>query len=107
MKQPISFAYRNIVFGRDANDAWALYRVQTSSYAGLTTSEKKALLSTLAAFADAVEADFQLLRVTRPWSIDSYAAGAEMTLDARHGHEAWWRSYLDSHRDALRLGQTA
>src|SRR4051794_19782296 len=107
MRQPISFAYRNIVFGRDATDAWALYRVQTSSYAGLTTNEKKALLSTIAAFADSVEADFQLLRVTRPWSIDAYAATAEMTLDARHGHPAPWRAYLASHRSALGSGQTA
>jgi hypothetical protein len=107
MKQPISFVYRNVVFGRDASDAWALYRVQTNSYAGLTMSEKKALLSTLASFADAIEADFQLLRVTRPWSVDAYTGAAETTLDGRHGHPGPWRAYLGSHRSALGSAHTA
>ena len=40
------------------------------SYDGLTAAEKRELLYDLASFAYAVESDFQLLRVTRPWSTD-------------------------------------
>ena len=75
VRQPITFAHRNLVFGADLDDVWALYRLETRSYAGLTRSEKGELLSQLAAFAYTVEADFSLLRVTRPWSVAGYRAG--------------------------------
>jgi hypothetical protein len=102
MRQPITFAYRNVVFARDVDDAWALYRIRTLSYAGLTSAEKKELLYDLASFADGIEADFQLLRVTRQWSLEDYMRGATLTLDGRHGHRERWSDYLD--RDRLRLG---
>ena len=79
MRQPLRFAYRNLVFARDVADAWALYRLATRSYDGLTRAEKRELLSELAAFAYGIEADFSVLRVTRPWSVDAYIAGAELT----------------------------
>lgn len=101
MRQPITFAYRNVVFGRDREDAWALFRLGTRSYDGLTAAEKKDLLLELASFAYAIEADFQLLRVTRPWSLEHYLRAAERTLDGRHGHPERWRRYLDSQRELL------
>lgn len=101
MKQPITFAHRNVVFGRDLRDAWGLYRIETTSYDGLTNAEKKDLLGAVAAFAYGIEADFQLLRVTRPWSADRYLRGAQEMLDRRHGHLGEWEGYLARHHRAL------
>jgi hypothetical protein len=107
MRQPITFAYRNLVFGADRDDVWALYRVRTSSYDGLTVAEKKELLYDLASFAYAIEADFQLLRVTRRWSVDDYERAAVSTLDSRFGHPERWASYLAGHRAHLAQRQIA
>lgn len=101
MRQPITFAHRNIVFGSDHDDAWALYRVRTSPYDGLTNAEKKELLYDLASFGYAVEADFQLLRVTRRWSAEDYERAAAATLDSRHGHGERWSHYLEQQRARL------
>ena len=101
MRQPITFAHRNLVFGADVDDVWALYRVETRSYAGLTRSEKGELLSQLAAFAYTIEADFSLLRVTRSWSVEGYRAGVEATTDSRHAHRELLGGYLSSHAAAL------
>ena len=81
MKQPITFAYGNLVFGAGPADAWAVYRLDTRSYAGLTKSAKRELLTVLASLVYSLEADFSLLRVARPWSVDGYSAGVEMTVD--------------------------
>lgn len=101
VRQPITFAYRNLVFGRDSSDAWALYRVQTSSYDGLTVNEKKDLLGVLASFAYGIEADFQLLRTSKAWSVEAYREGAAELLDPRHGDAGEWDRYLAGHRRAL------
>jgi len=105
--QPITFAYRNLVFGRDASDAWALYRVETSSYDGLAVAAKKDLLGQVAAFAYQAEADFQLLRVSKAWSIADYLQDAGGLLDPRHGHPAQWADYLQGHEHALAGRETA
>ena len=101
MKQPITFAHRNVVFGQHAGEAWALYRLRTISYDGLPNAEKKELLYDLASFAYGVEADFQLLRVTRRWSADEYVRAAALTLDGRHGDERRWAAHLEQHRERL------
>lgn len=85
MRQPITFAYRNLVFGRDADDPWALYRLQPQSYDGLSMDDKKELLGLIAGFAYSIEADFQLLRVSRAWSVDEYLAQAGELIDPEHG----------------------
>jgi AAA-like domain len=101
VRQPLTFAYGNLVFGQDVDDAWALYRLETCSYAGLPRSEKRELLARLAALAYALEADFQLLRVTRPWSIDAYRQGVESSADSRHAHGRLLSGYLDIHAETL------
>jgi hypothetical protein len=103
MRQPITFAFRNLVFGSDRDDAWALYRVRPSSYDGLGDAAKKELLYDLASFAYAIETDFQLLRVTRQWSVEDYERAASATLDSRHGHRERWFAYLQA--QAARLGK--
>src|SRR5205823_9387219 len=61
----------------------------------------------IAGFAYSIEADFQILRVSREWSIDGYLAGAGRLLDSRYGHREAWREYLERHRHELRVRQTA
>lgn len=101
MSRPLTFAYRNVLFGRSAYDAWALYRVNTTSYAGLSVSDKLSLLAQGAAFAAAVEADFQILRVTRAWSRESYMESARQTIDTRFGHPDRFEGLLATHVAAL------
>ncbi len=101
MRQPITFAHRNLVFGRDADDVWALYRIRTTSYSGLPTPEKKELLYDLGSFAYTIEADFQLLRVTRQWSVADYVRSAALTADGRYGNAELWKAHLEEHRKLL------
>jgi hypothetical protein len=105
--RPLTFAYRNVVFAADARDPWAVYRIHTTSYAGLPVNEKLALLSRLAAFAAAVETDFQVLRVSRGWSAADYAASARQTLDAEHGRAADLDDLMAHHTAAIEVGATA
>jgi hypothetical protein len=108
MRAPITFMYRNIVFGASVDDAWAVYRLEMRSYAGLTTAGKRELLSLVGSCAYALEADFSLLRVSRPWSVDNYLAGVEAVVDAAHVHRDALDDYVDAQRDDLerRTGAT-
>ncbi len=102
MNAPYRFAYRNLLFGAGPDDVWAVYRVQTQAYAGLTRADKHDVLSSLASFAYGIEADFSLLRVGRPWSVDSYTLGVQATTDLRGVHREELDEYLAAQRDALR-----
>lgn len=106
MRQPISFAWRNLVFGRNARDAWGLFRVHTSSYAGLPVTAKRDLLAGFAGFAAGARADFQILRVSRAWSVDSYADSAAALADLEHAQRDAYAEQLGLHADALRHGST-
>jgi len=101
VNQPITFIYRNLVFGERVQDVWAVFRLATRSYAGLTSANKREVLSLLASFAYAVEVDFSLLRVARPWSVDAYAMGVEATSNNTHAHRKELRAYLAKHRELL------
>jgi energy-coupling factor transporter ATP-binding protein EcfA2 len=80
------FIYGNIVFP-DLEDPWAVYRLQPQSYAGLSAARKIAVMSQLNGLVQAVEADFQIHRVARPWSIRDYISSAWQTFDRRHGSD--------------------
>jgi hypothetical protein len=86
VRPPLSFAWRNVLFGQDADDAWALFRVYTASYGGLSAAAKIERLATLASYATVAEADFQILRVARAWSTNAYADSAMALLDRQYGH---------------------
>src|SRR4051812_13899381 len=101
MNAPLRFAHRNIVFGACARDTWAVYRLEMESYEGLTAEQKIDLLATVAGFAFGLAADFQLLRVSRTWSVDDYVARARAGVDRRHGDERRFLSYLETHRREL------
>jgi hypothetical protein len=79
------FIYGNIVFGRDLSDAWAVYRLKPQSYAGLSTGRKLEVMGQLEGFAHRVRADFQILRIARPWSVRDYVSSTWQTFDRRHG----------------------
>ncbi len=74
MKQPVSFVYGNCVFAASLDDPWAAFRVQTASYAWLSEEGKRARFLAMAGALEAVEADVQLLRVSRRFSSERYAA---------------------------------
>lgn len=101
MRQPISFIYRNLVFGAGPHEAWATYRLATRSYAGLTRAGKQEVLAAVAGCAYALEADFSLLRVARRWSADQYAIGVEAASDIRHAHRDRLDAYLRGERERL------
>lgn len=97
----------NIVFGADTQDAWALYRLNMVSYPGLTNNRKEEVKNHLEGFAYRIGADFQVMRVSRSWSVNDYIAGAKRTLDPRRGHAHAWREYLERHRHALEQHDTS
>jgi AAA domain-containing protein len=102
MRQPITFIYRNLVFGAGGtDDVWAVYRLATRSYAGLPRSSKIELLELISSFAYTLESDFSLLRVSRPWSVDRYAIGAEAATDVRHVQRDALAAHLRSQRGQL------
>ena len=101
MRRTHFFARSNLVFARDAGDVWALYRLVGRSYPGLSVRRKIELKEELESFAYSVEADFQLLRVARPWSADEYADRVLATADPRHGHREEFEAYVDEQREAL------
>lgn len=101
MRAPLSFAWRNVVFGADRDDAWALYRLETTSYVGLSAAGKIDVLGQLAGFACTIAADFQLLRVSRAWSSRDYAQAARSALDGRFGHPDRLDALLAAHTAAI------
>lgn len=98
MRAPLTFAWRNVLFGAGgAGDAWALFRLSLQAYPGRTLTGKLELLSAVAAWAVAVEADFQILRVSRAWSPDEYRAAARAGLDPAHGREERLERLVEQH----------
>jgi hypothetical protein len=67
----------------------------------MTRAQKRELLSLLAALAYAIEADFTLHRVARPWSVDEYELGVDVTADLPRAHRAQLKRHLAAHRAAL------
>jgi hypothetical protein len=97
----------NVVFGATLHDAWAVYKLRNTSYPGLTFDRKIDVKDHLEGFAYRVAADFQVLRVSREWSVQQYLAGALRTMDPKHGHSELWRAYLEQHRHVLEGHNTA
>jgi hypothetical protein len=96
------FLHGNLVFTEGPEDVWAGYRLEGESYPGLSASRKIELKERLESFAYSVATDFQVMRVAREWSVDSYVERAlAATLDRKRGHEARFRSMLEDHRALL------
>lgn len=97
---PIVYAHENILFSAP-RDPWALYRLTPESYPGLPVSGKHQVKESLEAFAFRIEADFQILRVHRAWSVEDYIEGALSTMSRRSGHPELFEPYLNRHRHVL------
>ncbi|MQA76346.1 MAG: hypothetical protein GEU88_18800 [Solirubrobacterales bacterium] len=100
-RRPHYFLHGNLVFGAGPEDAWAAYRLEGQSYPGLSVNRKVELKERIESFAYAVEADFQLIRCAREWSVDDYARRASHTLAPKTGHPQAFAAYLAGQRDRL------
>ncbi len=108
LKNPLRFATGNLLFGpRGSADAWALYRLEMRSYAGLPYTEKVNLLGELSSLLYHLERDCQILRVTRPWSADAYVEAVLAECDPRFGHPDALDQFLEVHRGALGTRQVS
>lgn len=99
-----TFIHGNIVYGRDLFDPHAVFRLPTESYPGLSTNRKLEVLESLQAFIQAVDADFTIFRISRPWSLNEYVSAAWQTFDKMNGsadelarREAEFRHILGTH----------
>ena len=73
MRPPITFVYANCVHG--ACGAWAFFELRTQSYGALGVARKREQFARLMAGLEAVEADIQILRVSRRWDPCEHARG--------------------------------
>lgn len=107
MRAPIAFTYGNCVFAEGHADAWAAFAIEVSSYQWLSEDGKRACFLALLSALEAVEADFQILRVGRRGSAEEYTRELESdcasSADAR-GHAGARRRYVAEH--ARHLTQT-
>lgn len=88
MKAPLSFVYGNCVFAAGFDDGWAAFAMEPFSYAWLGADGKRARFTALVGALEAVEADVQIVRVCRGWSLERYsqemsAASAGLPRPAR------------------------
>ena len=86
--------YRNVLIG---DRAAALYRLDTSSYEFLTEQAKTRLHGQLAWFANSVETDFSLYRVSRGYPAETYVAETAGLVDERYADSEAWATYLERH----------
>jgi hypothetical protein len=96
---PISFVYGNLVFGERLDDAWAAFSLRCSSYEWLPVEAKRTRMISLVGALEAVEADIQILRISRAWDLRGYLSELE-TATAPHAHPK--RAYLRAHAEHLR-----
>jgi hypothetical protein len=101
VRAPITYVHDNLVFGRDRSDAWALYELAGVAYPYLAHAGKLELFARVEALLYRLEADVQLLRVSRAFAIDAYAAGVDAAADPRHRRPALLDAQLAHDRQLL------
>jgi hypothetical protein len=102
LRGPIAFIYGNCVFAEDPDDAWAAFAVELSSYAWLSEEAKRAPFLALIGALEAIEADVQILRVSRSWPLDRYTVeagegGAGTPAPSATEHTRARTRYLEEH----------
>ncbi len=101
MRAPIAFVYGNCVFAEGADDGWAAFAADVSSYAWLSEEGKRARFLALLGALEAVEADVQVLRVGRGWPVERYASELQgqddATTQCEQPHARARRRYVDEH----------
>lgn len=100
MRAPHHFFWGNLVL-RTPTDAWAVYQLTGQSYPGLSEQRKIEVGSRLEALAYSIEADFQIMRVSRAFDSTLYARRALATVDRRFGHSERFADHLAEHVAAL------
>jgi hypothetical protein len=99
MRAPLRFVYGNVCLGSDQeHDAWALFVAQPHSFGGLAAEDKRERFGRLVGALEAIEADVQILRLSRPVDIDCY--GHEV-LAHPSPHGASRDRLVAEHRDRL------
>lgn len=100
MRQPHYFFWSNLVL-RTPTDAWAVYQLEGHSYPGLSEARRVEVGERLEALAYTIEADFQILRVSRVFDSEAYARRALGTLDPTHGHKERFLRHIEEHRSGF------
>lgn len=104
MRAPIDFIYGNCVFAAGAQDCWAAFVVESATYTWLSDEAKRSRLLALMGALETLEADVQILRVSRNWPVQGYAdamGDAQMLAPAAQARAGIRRSYLGAHRQRL------
>jgi hypothetical protein len=111
MRAPIRFTYGNCVFADGISDAWAAFRLESSSYQWLGEDEKRARFLALLGALEALEADVQILRLAQEPRRERYSAALEDEVGAHargEPHASLRRSYVREHiRRLAELGSTS
>lgn len=74
MRAPLTFIYGNCIFARGLDDPWAAFRIESSSYAWSREADKRASMLSLVGAIESLEADIQIIRVSRRWNLARYRA---------------------------------
>jgi AAA domain-containing protein len=107
VRSPITFVYGNCVFATGLDDAWAAFAVGMSSYAWLSEEGKRAPFLALIGALETIEADVQILRVSRRWPVEGYAAECDVAGEnasshaTRPTHVRARRRYVEEHVQRL------
>ncbi len=103
MRRPLTFVYGNCVFAASTTDAWAAFVVEVASYQWLGEDVKRQRFLALMGALEAIEADVQIVRVSRTQDGDGAA-------QARGPHAEALSRYveaLDGRASSLGAGRTA
>lgn len=106
MRAPIAFVYGNLVFAAGADDCWAAFAVEVSSYQWLTAEAKRARFLAMLGALEGVHADVQILRVAKAWDVERYTGELNRELACTEMQTASAPApvsgrYLNEHRERL------
>ncbi|MGD1051677.1 MAG: ATP-binding protein [Solirubrobacteraceae bacterium] len=96
-RRPLSFVYGNCLQG--SCGPWALFALEPYSYATLTPARKRERFGRLLAAIESLEADIQILRVSRSW--DAAQAFRPLAPEYAGPHRAAHDAYLAAQLEAL------
>jgi hypothetical protein len=105
VRAPITFIYGNCVLAAGLDDSWAAFVLAAPAYAWLDDDAKRARFLALIGALEALEADVQILRVSRSWEVERYErelAGEGTARGRTSAHAAARRRYLEE--QVKRLG---
>jgi hypothetical protein len=90
----------NFLIAGDGPSMWSVYLLHPPGVDPLCQRSGDLSLS-LESLGRCLDADFSLLRLTRPWSIDDYSIGIEAVSDIRTASRAALRRHVRARRTAL------